>query len=149
MAGSLQRLVAGPSRQQTGGDLDIQGTLSANKIVSRGDGTFHGQVRASGFDTLSDKRKKKAIQKFTEGKWQRILRLEGVFFQYVDDLRRKNVAGFLAQQVKKHIPEAVTTDEDGWLLIDMCQMLPHLVEAVKEIHGTIQDQVSWNYLEDN
>lgn len=40
--------------------------------------------------------------------------------------------GFLAQQVKQVLPEAVQTDKDGYWGIDYSTIIPLLVEALKE-----------------
>jgi hypothetical protein len=42
--------------------------------------------------------------------------------------------GFIAQDVQKYIPELVTEDEDGTLYVDYIEMIPLIVECLKELN---------------
>ena len=41
--------------------------------------------------------------------------------------------GLIAQEVQKEFPEMVIKEDDGYLSIDYIQMIPVLVECIKEL----------------
>lgn len=57
----------------------------------------------------------------------------------VEDANRKRV-GFLAQDIQKVLPELVQTDENGVMSIDYIGFIPIIVESIKEIQKTIDNQ---------
>ena len=48
--------------------------------------------------------------------------------------------GFLAQDVQKVLPELVSTDEKGIMSVDYIGLIPIIVESIKEMQGTIEEQ---------
>lgn len=52
----------------------------------------------------------------------------------------KTQYGFLAQEVEKVLPDAVTTDENGNKLINYTAIIPHLVQSVQELQGIVAEQ---------
>ena len=52
---------------------------------------------------------------------------------------RKRI-GFLAQDIQKVLPELVQTDENGMMSIDYIGFIPLIVESIKEMQQTIQQQ---------
>lgn len=52
----------------------------------------------------------------------------------------KTQYGFLAQDVEKILPDAVTTDENGNKLINYTAIIPHLVQSVQELQGIVAEQ---------
>jgi hypothetical protein len=48
--------------------------------------------------------------------------------------------GFLAQDVQKILPELVQTDDKGVMSIDYIGFIPLIVESIKEMQGTIEEQ---------
>ena len=56
-----------------------------------------------------------------------------------EEASRKRI-GFLAQDVEKVLPELVRTDENGIKSIDYTGFIPLIVESLKEMQQTIQDQ---------
>ena len=52
---------------------------------------------------------------------------------------RKRI-GFLAQDIQKVLPELVQTDENGMMSIDYIGFIPLIVESLKQMQQTIQDQ---------
>lgn len=57
----------------------------------------------------------------------------------VEDAARKRI-GFLAQDIQKVLPELVHTDENGVMSIDYIGFIPIIVESIKEMQETIQEQ---------
>ncbi|MCX7987168.1 MAG: tail fiber domain-containing protein [Bacteroidales bacterium] len=72
----------------------------------------------------------------TESALSKIKRLKGVNFNWKfdnDKAKPKKHAGLLAQQVERVIPEVVTTnDSTGHKLIAYSELIPYLIEAIKE-----------------
>lgn len=56
-----------------------------------------------------------------------------------EEASRKRI-GFLAQDIEKVLPELVQTDENGVKSIDYIGFIPLIVESLKEMQQTIQDQ---------
>lgn len=56
-----------------------------------------------------------------------------------EEASRKRI-GFLAQDVEKVLPELVRTDENGIKSIDYTGFIPLIVESLKEMQQTIQEQ---------
>jgi hypothetical protein len=48
--------------------------------------------------------------------------------------------GFLAQDIQKVLPELVQTDDKGVMSIDYIGFIPLIVESIKEMQGTIEEQ---------
>lgn len=56
-----------------------------------------------------------------------------------EEANRKRI-GFMAQDIQKVLPELVQTDEKGIMSIDYIGFIPLIVESLKQMQQTIQDQ---------
>lgn len=56
-----------------------------------------------------------------------------------EDAARTRI-GFLAQEVQKALPELVQTDDKGVMSIDYIGFIPLIVESIKEMQSTIEEQ---------
>lgn len=63
---------------------------------------------------------------------------DGMFSQSVD--QRHLQYGFIAQEVREIYPDLVYEDSDGLLSIDYTGFIPLLVDAMKDMKATIQEQ---------
>jgi trimeric autotransporter adhesin len=62
-----------------------------------------------------------------------ILNLRGVSYEWKDSKRREGrQIGFIAQEVEKVLPEIVSTREDGYKGVGYQNVVPVLVEAMKQ-----------------
>lgn len=105
----------------------------------------NGSVAGVGpYQDISDARYKKNIFTLT-GALDKILRLRGVSYDW---RREENPAinfnsgrqvGFIAQEVEKVLPEAVTKDEKGSYRLAYSAVVPLLVEAIKQQQQTITE----------
>ncbi len=136
------------------GNLAVWGsfTVNSNMIYYPGTGTnvginnsspaytldVHGTVNASGnYFVASDARYKTNIETLI-GALDKIMALRGVGY----DLRRTEFPemnfndtrqlGFIAQELQKVVPEAVTQDAQGHYSVAYGEVIPVLVEALKE-----------------
>ncbi len=103
-----------------------------------------GEARFTGGYTTSDRRWKKDIVPIKDG-LSIVDRLQGVTF----DWRRKEFPqmhftegrqfGFIAQEVQKIVPEAVSTDNAGYENVSYQSFIPILAEAVKQLKADNDD----------
>jgi hypothetical protein len=85
---------------------------------------------------------------FTSG-LEQILKLKPVRFRYKDDNAlgihdREEHVGFVAQEVQRVIPEAVTANSKGYLLVNNDPILWAMLNAIEEQQSLInkqQDQI--------
>jgi hypothetical protein len=113
---------------QVNGDLQVNGELTVtDNVLMETNLTVSQDITCQTLYQLSDARRKKDITKLT-GALELINKLQGVYY----NLDGKPSIGFLAQDVEKVLPEAVSVI-DGTYAIDYSKIIPILVEAVKEI----------------
>lgn len=123
---------------------------SANTVVVRdgsGDiyahtGSFAGDVTAAG-DIIgfngSDINLKTDVEKITNA-LDKLITLDGITFRWngVDgrDTTRRE-AGVIAQQVREVLPEVVIEKDTGYLGVRYEQIIPLLIEAIKELNAKV------------
>ena len=96
-----------------------------------------GTIRATG-DVIaySDRRLKKHIRPI-ENAIERVLGLSGYTFTRKDTGER--MAGVIAQEVEKVLPEAIRTDSQGMMSVSPPQMIGLLVQAVNELTQEVNE----------
>ncbi len=105
----------------------------------------NGGVRGTTAYQISDARYKKNIEPIT-GALEKVLRLEGMAYDWRRDefpqinFPERKQLGFIAQQVKEIIPEAVIEDGNGYYSVSYTEIVPVLAEAVKQQQGIIGAQ---------
>ncbi len=97
------------------------------------------------FVTVSDARHKENVQP-VENALDRLRRVEGVSYDFKREAEEiakgdapRRGTGFLAQELVKHVPEAVQIDEAGLHYVNYAAMIPVLVEALKEQQEEIDE----------
>ncbi len=103
----------------------------------------NGNAFASGLWIASDKRFKKNI-KSIKGALELIKQLDGKSYHYKQENQTMHFPegiqlGFLAQELKEVLPEAVMEHNDGSLAVSYTSIIPILTEAIKEL-DTKQEQ---------
>ena len=68
----------------------------------------------------------------------KVLKINGTFYKWNDTMKELSGKsgyeyGLIAQEVQKECPEMVIKEDDGYLSIDYIQMIPVLVECIKEL----------------
>jgi len=121
------------------GNVGIGTPAPTEKLHVLGNIKATGSVFAScGTLSCSDVRFKKQVEPI-DGALAKVSHLRGVNFdwkreefpeQQFSDQRQ---VGFIAQEVKKVVPEVVQEGSDGRLSVDYGRLTPILVEAVKEL----------------
>lgn len=83
----------------------------------------------------SDKRLKQDFSVLTNS-LSDIYQLKGYHFKWIEASRSQDLqTGLIAQEVQKIFPELVQTDEKGFLSVNYIGLIPHLIEAVKELRN--------------
>ena len=115
------------------------GTL---KATIDGAGTWLGAGDVIAYGSPSDKRLKENIKPI-ESALDKVMKLEGVTFDWIQKedqiLDIKEDIGFIAQDVKKVIPELVRENENGMLSMRHQGIAPILLEAIKELKQEIEE----------
>jgi chaperonin cofactor prefoldin len=63
-----------------------------------------------------------------------IYKLNGYHYKWIKESRSKDLqTGLIAQEVQKIFPELTQTDEKGFLSVNYIGLVPHLIEAVKDL----------------
>ncbi|MCF7856582.1 tail fiber domain-containing protein, partial [Candidatus Gracilibacteria bacterium] len=113
------------------GNVGIGTTAPNVKLDVIGDIEYTGTIT-----DVSDRRLKENFEPL-ENALARLDGLQGYTFNMLDDPERRQ-AGVIAQDVQEVLPEAVSIiDDAGHLGVDYTQLIPLLIEAVKEQQGTI------------
>jgi hypothetical protein len=114
--------------------LKVNGLLEVNGNANKTTGVFWGSI--------SDKRLKKGIEPL-EGMLQKLLKLQGVTFEWKDPVATGGIAGkqmgLVAQEVQKVFPEWVGTGGDGNLFVQPVGLEAVMIEAIKELYDMILD----------
>lgn len=97
-------------------------------VNNAGNGYLNGNLIQT-----SDKRLKKNFLPITNS-LSNIYKLNGYQFNWIEEARSRDLqTGLIAQEVQKIFPELVQTDEKGFLSVNYIGLVPHLIEAVKEL----------------
>ena len=91
----------------------------------------NGNVKATAFLYSSDERLKKDITTLS-GALEKVLNLRGVQFKWKNGDDNKENIGFIAQEVEKVVPQVVKDGSDGLKSVEYGNIVPLLVEAMKE-----------------
>jgi len=112
---------------------------SATALVTGSALTFNGtNLTCTGNITAySDARIKKNIEVITDA-LAKVNQLSGYTFERTD-INVGRQTGVIAQEVKKVLPEAVTTTEDGMYTVAYGNMVGLLIESIKELTQQVAD----------
>lgn len=91
-----------------------------------------------GWNCTSDLRLKTNIVNLN-GSLDRLLQLQGVTYNFKSNPTGDQIAGFIAQDVQKVLPDLVGKDVNGYLNLNKEGMIPYIVEAVKTQNGKLDD----------
>jgi len=102
--------------------------------------TGNGEAWSTGFMNLSDRRFKKNIQSIDivqnlyslEAKKYQFKAIDSSFFESESDFYSQEHFGFIAQDVRDLFPSLISEDEHGFLAINYVELIPVLVEGMKQ-----------------
>ncbi|MBN1258610.1 tail fiber domain-containing protein, partial [Candidatus Peregrinibacteria bacterium] len=99
----------------------------------------NGTVRGTGAYVNSDARYKKNVETISNA-LDKVIALRGVNYEWIDPAKGDGVQlGLIAQEVENVIPEAVSTDGEGYKSLAYDRLVAVLVEAIKEQQKMIDD----------
>jgi|GEM_PF-1303896 len=132
-------LVTGNSKFS--GNATITGAVTSTDLNVSGTSTLNGYVLdGMGYWTSSDVRYKKNIETI-KSPLQKIMKIRGVRYDFniekFPNFQERKTIGFIAQELKEVIPEAVMLKSDGYYAVNYQEIIPVLVEAIKEQQSTI------------
>ena len=127
--------VAASGDIRTDGSIALSGNVYALNVYARGD--------VVAFYTVSDKTVKTKL-KIIPNALDKVDSLHGYEFSYNDQapdhLKGKRAYGLIAQELKELLPHAVEERSDGKLGIDYEQVVPLLIQAIKELHKLVKEK---------
>lgn len=147
--GTVYGIYSQASGSGTGPKYGIYATASGSGTKYAG--YFGGNVYVSGNVTAnagfinSDQRLK---HKFTslENSLTGLRQLNGYHYYWKDQERDQSLqTGLIAQEVEKLFPELIQKDEKGFLSVNYVGLIPHLIEAIKDLkteNESLQSDIS-------
>ena len=107
-----------------------------SEINVRGDLNVYGEFWES-----SDHRLKKDFSKLNNS-FTKLNSLQGYNYYWKDTTKGQSLqTGLIAQEVEALFPELVKTDEKGMKSVNYVGLIPHLIEAVKELKKENQERL--------
>lgn len=79
---------------------------------------------------------------------ERLLKISGKKYEWNEEMEKlTGTTGFhhgvIAQEVQQQFPEMVSKGSDGYLRVDYIQLIPVMIEAIRELKNEI-DQIKLN-----
>ena len=113
----------------TTGSLIVTGGIGASgNIYSSGD------ITATNFYALSDLALKQNVVNI-ENPMAKLMGISGVSFNWKND--KSKAVGIIAQDVEKVLPEAVSTNGQGYKVVSYDSLIPLLIESVKSLKAEL------------
>jgi len=110
----------------TGGSLSISGAATTGQLNVNGQITATGDIWA-----FSDERLKENIKPI-ESATDKLGKIMGILGNMIDDPSKVEKSMVIAQQVQEVFPQAVTTDESGFLKVNYIALIPLLIAGFNE-----------------
>lgn len=104
-----------------------------------------GNIQANAALIISDVRYKKEIKNL-ENQLDIIKKLSGKSYEFkIEEFKDHNFEnklqfGFIAQEIETVLPNIVNTDEKGFKSVNYIEVIPVLVEAIKELNTKVEKQ---------
>jgi hypothetical protein len=105
---------------------------------------IYGIVYATSFQNHSDRRLKENIKNISETDKNKVLQLVPKTYTMIDDEKKTKRYGLIAQEVEELYPELVSTDNKGIKSMNYIELIPLLLEHIKELKKTIPNQDTLN-----
>lgn len=107
------------------------GTTTPTQRLTVFNGSTTGTYTTSGWQHSSDKRLKTNIRPISNS-LEKVVKLNGVYFNWKANPKEDNQIGFIAQEVQEILPEVVLKNDNGQYTMAYGNITAVLVEAIKE-----------------
>ena len=101
-------------------------------------GNTSATVNVYNFSSYSDLRLKENVVKI-DNTLDKVLKLDGVHYNWIADEQKKTQVGFIAQRVEEIFPELINKSNDGYKTVNYLGMTAVLLEAIKEQQKQIEE----------
>lgn len=137
---------AGTSTRSTFNILDAEGYLAESDVgvrIAETENNNHsfevtGHVVADKFRGRSDQQLKDNVKDISANQsWEVLKRLQGKSYNLKTETSTSY--GFIAQEVQKILPEIVSEDVDGQLMLSYMEFIPFMVECIKDLRREIHE----------
>lgn len=120
----------------SGGNVDVKSGTNVTIRLTASDGSIVAEGDITAFGSASDARLKENVTTI-ESSLDKVSKLGGYTFNYIDKPDTR-MAGVIAQEVQEVLPEVVYENE-GHLAVRYGNMVPLLIEAIKELKAEIEE----------
>jgi hypothetical protein len=141
-AGNSPQLIVRNAQNTAGRYWKIGATADANPymiIYNAADAGVYMGYGSTSFSSSSDETLKDIIEPITDG-LNKVVGLRTVIGKFKSDEEETRRAFLIAQDVQEVLPEAITTDPNGKLGLQYQDMIPLLVNAIKELKEIVDAQ---------
>lgn len=123
----------------TTGTLSVTSNASfgANVTISTGNLAVDGDITATGTIAASSDARLKTNIRPISNPLDAVMNIEGVLYDRID-IDVKNQIGFIAQQLKPHVPQVVNGSEEEGYVVLYQNITALLVEAIKELNNKVE-----------
>jgi hypothetical protein len=121
------------------GDMILINQYTGNKLyITNYSGGVYLTQGATSWTANSDIRIKNINSNITNAV-EKLSTLQTINFCYKDDISKKENLGLIAQEVEMVFPELIETNNDGILGVRYTELIPVLIEAIKEQQEQIKE----------
>jgi hypothetical protein len=121
------------------GDMILINQFTGNKLyITNYSGGVYLTQGATSWTANSDIRIKNINSNITNAV-EKLSTLQTINFCYKDDISKKENLGLIAQEVEMVFPELIETNNDGILGVRYTELIPVLIEAIKEQQEQIKE----------
>ena len=103
-----------------------------------------GNLTYDGAFGKSDRRLKENIKNISENDKDKVLQLVPKTYNMIDDEKKSKRFGLIAQEVEELYPELVSTDDKGMKSMNYMELIPLLLEQIKELKKYIPNPETLN-----
>ena len=119
--------------------IDFEGNEFFNIYNRLGLAVRRGQTYGD-FRWFSDIRLKENIKTINENEKDKVLQLVPKTYNLIADEKKTKRYGFIAQEVEELYPELVSIDDKGMKAVNYSDLIPLLLEQIKELKKSIPNQ---------
>ena len=134
-----------PSWENSSGNLLVEGSLEVKgSVIVRTNFRCDNEVWARVWAGTSDIRLKENIKNISQNDKDKVLQLVPKTYNMIDDENKSKRYGLIEQEVEELYPELVSKDNKGMKAINYIELIPLLLEQIKELKKSVPNQNTIN-----